>query len=556
MGVTTRPACWTLTTDEVRSIYGAPRNVFNALGDKQWELFIDGRHAIYGKEVYDKGLHKSFSEPGYLESCLAASEFISAHLGTPTTPKLYLKVHAIACRHFTGNFKESATFITASEAGAFRSKKVSWNLSPYQVDYLSRTGMTAYLKAKGFSVIKKNKMKYMFSSIAHIRSRFIFFLDNYHEKIHRASNREEVLFAIAEFTQNCQRIHAVTDGSGRLDTLFLNKHLVENGFTPVILYDPYVSTILSTEKYVDVLKRGMEAWEIALEGSSRPVCLDEPCEMRKFLKLSDGFRVYFQMGKFEDAASLIPHLPLECRFRKDAIDSLPKSFVDPLMEMSTSPFFGFQEHMALWQWEKCWIKIQKGRYHTELDSHLEMLVTAINSFKAHILFASIVLCLSESPSYFIEQEKQVLEIEVTIRPLAHLKKYVISQELPKIISPILHSSIKDFHQMQEELTTSTALAEHIAHQIKMDPSIDLKNQAFFQISKKYLSVKLSEAERVANLIDKNSPFYSYALSKIARAWLKHGEFRLATATAEQIPNPYFRMKTLNRIHYPSKPEII
>jgi hypothetical protein len=71
---------------------------------------------------------------------------------------------------------------------------------------------------------------------------------------------ERKLVLIDNLYQNLEWLHPYPDGQGRTDLLLLAKLLCENGFTPAILDEPYMSSFSSREDWLAYLKEGMLKW--------------------------------------------------------------------------------------------------------------------------------------------------------------------------------------------------------------------------------------------------------------------------------------------------------
>ena len=69
------------------------------------------------------------------------------------------------------------------------------------------------------------------------------------------------LILIADIYQKLEWLHPFQDGQGRTDLLLLSKLLAENGFTPAILDEPYMSSFSSLEDWVAYLIEGMQKWQ-------------------------------------------------------------------------------------------------------------------------------------------------------------------------------------------------------------------------------------------------------------------------------------------------------
>ncbi len=244
---------------------------YGGLKEEKWREGIDGQHQKQGKWVYDRGLHKGGKgpkEPGYLQGVEAAFSFVAQTLGQPTTSDLYLRIHKVACAHFKG--AENGTLMGQEKVGVFRDvdDKIYWNYLCgvhrmradarrrfNQLDLGTITPCADYKESGAVNMAYKPRDQ------KEIRSILDGYVREYDQEIARAHTRREKLTAIAKFTQQGSWLHPVRDGSGRTGLLILNKQLVENGFTPVILEHPYKLDVLPLAGCVDYLEQGMKRWE-------------------------------------------------------------------------------------------------------------------------------------------------------------------------------------------------------------------------------------------------------------------------------------------------------
>jgi hypothetical protein len=235
------------------------KEIYFGLGPEKWREGIDGEHQKWGKEVYDKGLHGRHIEPGFMQSLENAFAFVGNSLGVPTTVELYLALHRVVCSHFRG--EATHTLMGEDKIGVFRDKemKIHWKglCGVYSISDEARRAFIGL----NLGTISNVIMSYTPMDTCEVERLFTWFLQEYYEEIVKAVKQRQKLTAIAKFTQRCQWLHAPKDGSGRTDTLILNKHLVENGFHPVILEFPYKSSTEPLEKWVDYLEGGLRAWE-------------------------------------------------------------------------------------------------------------------------------------------------------------------------------------------------------------------------------------------------------------------------------------------------------
>ncbi len=98
------------------------KEVFWKLGDNYWKQIIDGKYHHLGSLVFDKALHNSFKEPGFLESLEKGCHFASEHLGEKVSVEFYKDLHKKLCSHFKG--EENDTLITAEKCGKFRTHHI------------------------------------------------------------------------------------------------------------------------------------------------------------------------------------------------------------------------------------------------------------------------------------------------------------------------------------------------------------------------------------------------------------------------------------------------
>lgn len=73
------------------------------------------------------------------------------------------------------------------------------------------------------------------------------------------------LAAIANLYQQLEWLHPFPDGQGRTDILLLVKLLTEEGFNPPILFNPYISSVVTLEDWIRDLEIGMALWRFVEE---------------------------------------------------------------------------------------------------------------------------------------------------------------------------------------------------------------------------------------------------------------------------------------------------
>jgi hypothetical protein len=240
------------------------------LKEEKWRECIDGVHASYGKYVYNQGLHKKGvidAEPLYIESMMNAVDLIAENADLKLNACFYLKVHSLACAHFSHPRAENFTICQPDEIGKFRKIRVFMLISPKralkpkvleELDDLNKKVHAAYFETKED---KQCGLIYEpCESDEEMLGRFTFVLNEYHQQIKDCHNPDDKLHAIAKFYQQCQWLHTTTDGCGRLDIAILNMLLTQNGFHPVILDYPYVSSTHPLSEWKKALKQGLNQW--------------------------------------------------------------------------------------------------------------------------------------------------------------------------------------------------------------------------------------------------------------------------------------------------------
>jgi hypothetical protein len=237
----------------------AMKEVYFSLGEEKWREGIDGEHQKHGSLVYDKGLHGGKTEPGFMQSMQQAFVYMSNHLGYPTTASFYLELHKVVCNHFRGT--ETNTLMGQDKIGVFRDKDMDIYWDGLYGNHAITNQARRTFQGLKLGTISRETMRYKKMDDFEVEHLFDWFLKEYYDEIHEASTPREKLTAIGKFTQRCQWLHAPKDGCGRTDTLILNKHLVENGFHPVVLEFPYKSSILPLHMWIDYLEEGLKKWE-------------------------------------------------------------------------------------------------------------------------------------------------------------------------------------------------------------------------------------------------------------------------------------------------------
>jgi len=275
------------------------QEIFWGLGDSFWMQIIDGKFHQHGPMVFDEGLHNpDKKEPGFFASLKSGCELASEHLTEGLSVHFYKELHKKLCAHFNGN--ENNVLMSNAETGIFRNDSVSFTytdlLSP---DSITSELWTKYKCREKFLALNKYimqfsnqfqiptiawisawedtgiKIEYRCTS-SHDHERIIQFLFNdYRQKIDllnmkldETTSTSEIdtlvsdkVEAIADLFQKLEWLHPFPDGQGRTDLVLQAKLLSEEGLSPAILQNPYVSTYLPLPEWKAHLLEGIKKWK-------------------------------------------------------------------------------------------------------------------------------------------------------------------------------------------------------------------------------------------------------------------------------------------------------
>lgn len=242
------------------------KKIYWALKDEKWREAIDWDYQKFGKRVFDEGLHGRYVEPGFLAGVENACAVVSDHLGQPTTAELYLKVHRIACSHFIPSSR-SGIIVGPGEIGKFMRPN---RILVYSPDRYVPDEVITQFQDEEYGNFDSSSSRFIYQMMRPetIEKKFNQILKRFYDELSPASNDDAKLHAIARFTKHEQWLHPVPDGCGRVGLLFLNKHLTENGFHPVILDYPFNSSIMTHDGWVNNIKKGLKTWEEFLPKSA------------------------------------------------------------------------------------------------------------------------------------------------------------------------------------------------------------------------------------------------------------------------------------------------
>ncbi len=282
--------------------------IYDGLNQSKWKECVDGGLQVYGKNVFDQGLHGGPVEPGFMSSMESAFEFLRENFHRKLDASFYLDLHQAACAHFQG--PHTGTMVGQERVGVFRgaSEPVSASFEApdyamYQEamnEFYSLSAWISDLFGPSFSLglivptsdfPKKHQINYHMMSEDQVKIVFNFFLSIFHSEMNQTKTHKEVLPVIARLIQRLEWLHPVQDGCGRTDTALLNFLLTKYGFTPCLLQFPYLSSCRGFSEWVDYLTDGMNRWSSeANEGE----VIDMP---------SDGGEFFEDLDATEDQAN-------------------------------------------------------------------------------------------------------------------------------------------------------------------------------------------------------------------------------------------------------------
>lgn len=132
--------------------------VFWGLGkndnENWWKQVIDGRYHKFGSQVFDKGLHKGYVEPGFYKSIKNACEYASDQLGNSLTIECYQKIHQLACEHFI-NVPRRAINVDRDRINDFRDSVCNCSKNLTTRPYAYENEAQANQRILGFELLNK-----------------------------------------------------------------------------------------------------------------------------------------------------------------------------------------------------------------------------------------------------------------------------------------------------------------------------------------------------------------------------------------------------------------
>jgi Fic/DOC family len=280
--------------------------------------------------VFDKGLHGHEVEPGFIDSASKTYRFVGAHLMESPSEDLYKAIHKSACSHFKGMLTQ--TEIGVEQTGVFRDEAISYKLrkntnkqlqedcknshilkmyeedvikgkawtkeyGPNQLKKLKdsadrvstyESGLPKIIEAANEDILKFSRslgypeplanvistprgveITHRKLTAAEIKTIVDKLFSDFNEDIQRLQSPEDKLRCIASLDQHLEWTHPFFDGCGRTNKFILDKLLVEHGFNPAILEQPFMCNFCPLSTWLPYLQNGIKAWGHARAASTQ-----------------------------------------------------------------------------------------------------------------------------------------------------------------------------------------------------------------------------------------------------------------------------------------------
>lgn len=224
-----------------------------------WRLFIDKRKQSEGEDVFDK------TEPGYKNAMLKALEYAKETVGKKLDAEEFKAIHAICINEVKNipsdtEFKPLAYGFAPKEASEEARKEWSEEklILPITFDKLSLSELAQFL-AVLYRTPNGQSWVEPVAEVAGCKEKINAIFKHYYDEIEKAKSENEKLAAIVSVCRTLEISHFFNDANQRtIAFVILNKLLIENDFSPVILEDPTVfDGYHSRKELVADVKTGM-----------------------------------------------------------------------------------------------------------------------------------------------------------------------------------------------------------------------------------------------------------------------------------------------------------
>lgn len=265
------------------------RDILNKLPSSQrWRLFIDGYRQNEGRLAFDA------RENGYMAGMENAFDEMQRTINKPLSSEMIIELHRHALFGVENTDNEQLDTFRNGSPGDFGLMSNEDAETPKKGN-ASRKGVMEFLLSGALretitspsgKVIPKYQIEYggkdisrdnspedVYDMIKSGRARFYVArqsaegitqdvrktLQNYNLELTRARTPDEKQNAIIKMVSSLERAHIFTDGNARtMVMLVLNRELVRNGFTPVILENPNRFDLFSIEELKTEVSVGMQ----------------------------------------------------------------------------------------------------------------------------------------------------------------------------------------------------------------------------------------------------------------------------------------------------------
>lgn len=239
---------------------------------KIWMMLMDGKyHATRGKYGFE-------NEKGYMSALMSAFTNMLQNLTDELTVDSYAYLHDLAVNgvyNRNGTPMDKGYRNNQTEAEGFGVDNDTWSSDGY--DELSEKYRNRNTKKQSSSVgwalaldpkgmvgpsVETKIMKIKPLAQTQCKRFAGVVINDYHEELRRAETEEDKLRAIARCCQDLDQLHLFVDGNIRTVTfLLLNKLLLQNNLSPVIMEEPNVFDCKSIAELIDAIKAGQKKFE-------------------------------------------------------------------------------------------------------------------------------------------------------------------------------------------------------------------------------------------------------------------------------------------------------
>jgi prophage maintenance system killer protein len=255
-----------------------PRAADASLGDDKWREYVRGNHQDQGPTAYDNdGTEFGRKLPtgtSYGASMTASQNKVSGSLGVPMSPGYVQDLHDTGSAHLSsppdwrsersGNSYDGRIGVTLLDAHA-DNEGVATARQSKTMEYHGRQGGEQRTHSGQMELTgpPTHRITTAPMSSDSVKATLTQIMDSYDQTIAAAHTRDQILDAIARFTQELARLHPFEDANTRTNMLLLNKLLAENGLPLAIVDDPKNFYLNKLSAWRAKIEAGMAKWQSA-----------------------------------------------------------------------------------------------------------------------------------------------------------------------------------------------------------------------------------------------------------------------------------------------------